>query len=234
MSGQLGKLEIAVWGEWRRFEDQGIGCDDGWGDLAHCQQDWKVPWDETCDDSQWDVSKDDSTFIGVLDGFVGYGHCTEGAKPCGGHSNLLIRLGQGLALFGCQQLGEFIFVALNGIGVCHELLPTFFQASVGPWLEGASGSSDSLVDIFLGGDWDLWVRLGGGRVDVMTSFGGVGQVVVDHIVVCLDEKSAEGITDSIMLANTSNSSFGFWPLVPLVPLARWLEVAEGDMSTMAV
>ena len=117
-------------------------------------------------------------------------------------------------------------MAVDGIRICHEFLPTFFQGSLGPCLESCPCSGNRLVDILLGRNGDFRIGLGRGRVDVMAAFRSLGQFVIDQIVVCLANQLF-GSRRIIPPARTSNSSFG---LCPLARLETPLEIAEGAMT----
>ena len=119
---------------------------------------------------------------------------------------------------------------VDGVRKCHELLPTFFQRGLGPGFESCSRSGNSPVNVLLGRYGNFSNRLGGGRVDAMTSFGGLGQLVVDNVVVSLEcQLVVMSILDAVGF-HTSNSSLGICPFAPLVTPFK---VAEGDMTIIA-
>ena len=90
LGAEFGELKVAVWGIWRRLDDDCVACDQCWSDLTHCQQDWVVPRDYTADDSQRYMSMDDLPILGVFKDFVRDFHGAEGSEPSRSHPNLLI------------------------------------------------------------------------------------------------------------------------------------------------
>jgi len=79
-------------------------------------------------------------------------------------------------------MSEIFFVGGNGISEGEKSFPPLLKWCFGPRLESLPCTRHRIVDIFLGGYWNLGVWLLGGRVDVVAGFGGGGRFVVDDIV----------------------------------------------------
>ena len=85
---KLAELQVAVGGEWRRLDDDGVAGKNRRTNLAEGEVNREVPGNNTHDETERSVSLNGHLGIVFLDGLFLELELVEGSQPCGASSNL--------------------------------------------------------------------------------------------------------------------------------------------------
>jgi hypothetical protein len=75
------KLQVAVRGEWRRLDNNGVSCDQCWGNLAASEMHGEIPWYDTNGDTKRSISDNNLLVIIFLNYLFLYFDLGQFANP---------------------------------------------------------------------------------------------------------------------------------------------------------
>ena len=218
---ELDELQITVWCIRRRLDDHRVPGIERGSYLAEREKYGIVPGHNATAHSERRVSIYDLLFFVFFEDLFWQLHGTESFDPRHSHADFLSGLGKRLPLLESQKTSELLLMGGNGIGEREKRLSPFVKWCVRPWLEGFPSARYCVVDIFLGRDRDFGIRLFRRRVDVVASFGGGGQFIVNDIMEGLETWSTcKAHGDRTLMLLTVKSSLGAWPSTPLATPLR--------------
>lgn len=168
---QLREFQVTVRGKRRRFHDNRVSSINRRHDLPHSQKHGEIPRHDSTRHTHRRVSLNHLAVLGLFNNIGRNFNGAEPPNPGSRHADLRLRLAERLALLHCEGLGESIDVGLDCIRIGEESSSAIGEGRLGPCLESGAACVDSLVQIFLRGDWDLRIGLCGGWVETMAGCG---------------------------------------------------------------